>query len=97
MQSSTTMAAKNPLQQKLNPYIRYSSLGFQMIGVILIMALIGKYADGYAGFSTPWLTTLCLLFGVGSSMYLLLKDLRKSMSAHQGHKQEDEEQDKEDF
>ena len=60
-------------------YMRYSALGFQMMGIIMAGVFGGYYLDKYLELGFP-IFTLCLsLFGIGAAMYFLFKETgRKS-------------------
>ncbi|MBM3164698.1 MAG: AtpZ/AtpI family protein [Bacteroidetes bacterium] len=61
----------------LKSYIRYSSLGFQIIGFMAIFGYLGFKTDNYFKFKTPYLTILGLVFGVVGSMIYVIRDLTK--------------------
>jgi ATP synthase protein I len=61
----------------VNPWLKYSNLAFQMIGVIVSTALGGKYLDKWLNTSFPVFTLVLVLFGVFAALYLVLKDLLK--------------------
>lgn len=60
-----------------NSFIKYSSLAFQMLGVLLVFTLLGKKADEYLKFKTPWITILFVLIALAGVMYKLIKDFAK--------------------
>jgi F0F1-type ATP synthase assembly protein I len=64
-----------PLKKEYNKYLKYSSLGFQMLVIIAGLSLLGDYLDERLAFETPWLTLVFSLLGVTASMYLLIKQL----------------------
>lgn len=74
---SFEMDSPQESKKKINKYIRFSALGFQMGGTIGGLAFLGvwldkKYNPGGSAF------TLCLtLFGVAASMYLVIKEVIK--------------------
>lgn len=68
---------KKPSKNKLsNSYIKYSSIGFQMIGAILIGLFLGKFLDKQFG-TEPILVAILTLFGVAAGLYIALKDFIK--------------------
>lgn len=79
------MAKKQPPSKTPHPskkrqydaYIRFSSVGFQMLATILLCAWGGVKLDEYFG-TKPFLTAGLSLFGVGASMYLVFKQLTHS-------------------
>lgn len=60
-------------KKQANAYLKYSGIAFQMGIVIGLFAYAGNWADGYWQFQTPWLTILGSLFGVGLSLYILIR------------------------
>jgi F0F1-type ATP synthase assembly protein I len=58
----------------LNDYARWSSLSFQMIGVILALVFAGHFLDVYLHFSPPYLTIAGSIVGAGLAFYLLIKE-----------------------
>lgn len=58
-----------------NNFVRYSGLGFQMVGVFVAAIWLGSYLDDKAGNEKPLITLLCLLLAVASSIYLVIKGL----------------------
>ncbi|WP_421873915.1 AtpZ/AtpI family protein [Marinoscillum sp.] len=58
-----------------NAYIKYTSLGFQMIATILLGVFGGMYLDEYFEMSFPAFTAGLSLFSVIASMYLAIKEL----------------------
>ncbi len=71
---------KNKLPQKekqaLNNYIKYSGLGFQMIGVIGVFTYAGYKLDEAQQTKTPIYTGISSLFGVLISLYIVFKSLK---------------------
>jgi ATP synthase protein I len=78
-----TMSVKenqNKKKQKLNQlntYVKYSGLGFQMIGVIGLFTFIGFKIDESLESKTPIITALLSLVGVIISLYIVFKSLNK--------------------
>ena len=64
-------------RQKLNIYLQYSGIGFQMMGAIAICAYLGYLADEYFELQKPILTIIGMFFGLGSSLYLTIKSLKQ--------------------
>ena len=59
-------------------YLRYSSLGIQMIGAILVPAWLGSLIDRRIGSHMPYVTLVFMLLGVIASIWILIKNLRKN-------------------
>jgi len=57
-----------------NTFLRYSTMGFQMLGVILVFTWLGVKADEYLEIEKPLMTAVFSLFGVCGAMYKLVKD-----------------------
>ncbi len=45
----------------------------QMIGILLAFVFAGPYVDQWLG-TDPWLTLVMSLLGIGSALYVSLKD-----------------------
>ena len=60
-----------------NEYARWSSLSFQLIGIIMIMVLAGRYFDKHFSFSNPFLTVGGAITGTCISFYLLIREAGK--------------------
>ena len=60
----------------LKSYIKYSALGFQMIGVIGVFTYIGYQIDESQHHKTPIYTGILSLLGVILSLYLVLRGLK---------------------
>ena len=75
------MKKKSPQNSKRasynNGYIKYSSLAFQMLGVILVGVFGGMQLDKILNIQFPLFTLLLSVGGLLGSMYLLFKDLMK--------------------
>jgi ATP synthase protein I len=69
---------KNLNQQKkkqLNSYVKYSSLGLQMIISLCLAAWGGLKLDAYFNVKSHLITVFLMLFAVIGSLYLLVKSL----------------------
>lgn len=53
--------------------MKYSGMAIQMIGVLLAFVFSGVYLDQWLH-SGPWLTVVLSLLGVGTSLYVAIKD-----------------------
>ncbi|HEY4651035.1 MAG TPA: AtpZ/AtpI family protein [Pontibacter sp.] len=61
----------------VKPYLKYSGIAFQMIGVLVIAAWIGMKLDEYFATQNPWFTIGLLVVGVISSMLLVILSLNR--------------------
>ena len=64
-------------QKPTKSFLKYSSLGFQLLGIILGFTYLGHYIDQKLDSNTPWFTILLSLVGVAGGLFLVLKDLLK--------------------
>ncbi len=53
--------------------MKYSGMAVQMIGILLAFVFAGQYLDQWLG-TDPWLTLVMSLLGIGSALYVSLKD-----------------------
>ena len=64
-------------QKQLNNYVRYSSLAFQMLGIILVGVFGGMKLDQIIRWEFPVFTVVLSILGVFGSMFFAVKDLLK--------------------
>jgi F0F1-type ATP synthase assembly protein I len=57
-----------------NNYLRYTGLGFTMIGIVLVCCFGGWWLDGLIGWKYPVLTILLSLIGIAGAMFHLFKE-----------------------
>ncbi len=62
---------------KLQSYLKYSGLAFQMLLVLGIAAYGGMKLDAYVGNKNPWFTILFMLLGVVGSIYKIIISVMK--------------------
>jgi len=62
-------------KNQLDNYIKYSSLAFQMGGIIALFCWLGIWLDEKFETETPWYTIVGSLLGVFGSLYAVLKQL----------------------
>lgn len=60
-----------------NNYLRYTGLGFTMIGIILAFCFAGYWLDKAIGWAYPVLTILLSLSGIAGAMVYLFKETAK--------------------
>jgi ATP synthase protein I len=65
------------IENKNNLFLRFSSIGIQMAGIIAFFAWLGTYCDKKFQTTTPWWTLSLSLFGVISSMFLVIREILK--------------------
>ena len=76
MESDQKLKSQNP-NQLLNNYAKYSSIGFQMIFIIVAGTFGGIKLDEYTGFQFPLFTVVCSLAAVALAIYTSIKDFLK--------------------
>lgn len=62
-------------RSRMDAYLKYSGMAFQMGIIILIGALVGKKLDAYFQTERPYLTALMALLSILAALYVTLKDL----------------------
>jgi len=65
------------VRQGYNSYLRYTGLGFTMIGIILASCFAGYWLDEQIGWKYPILTIALSLLGIAGSMVYLFKETGK--------------------
>jgi ATP synthase protein I len=68
---------ENPENDGLSNYAKYTSLGVQMIVIILVTVWGGIKLDKLFGLSTPVFTIVLSLLGVFAAIYTAVKDFIK--------------------
>jgi F0F1-type ATP synthase assembly protein I len=58
-------------------FVKYSSIGFQMLATIGLFAFIGYKIDEHQNNSKPIITAILSLIGVAISLYQVVKQLNK--------------------
>lgn len=64
-------------KNKVNVYLRFSSLGIQMGGIIAFFTWLGTFLDKKQMNEIPVWTIVLSLFGVVGSLYLVIREVRK--------------------
>jgi len=59
-------------------YLKYTTLGFQIVGFMAIFGFLGRCADDYFAYDKPVFLIFGLLFGVIAAMVFLIRTLTKS-------------------
>ena len=65
------------IKNKKNLFLRFSSMGIQMAGIIGFFTWLGIYCDKKFETLNPWWTIFLSLFGVISSMILIIREILK--------------------
>ena len=60
---------------KSNSYIKYSSISFQMLAIILFFAFIGNKIDTYLDFEKPFITAFLTLIGMAMALYIVIRKI----------------------
>lgn len=68
---------KNPLDQGRNAYMRYATMGTQMLVIIGLGVFGGYKLDKHFGFKIPVFTLVLSLLSVTAAIYLSIKDFLK--------------------
>lgn len=66
---------KENKKQKLSPYLRLTSAGLQMAGVITSFTYLGYFLDEKFQLTTPWWTISLGLTGVAAGLYLIIREV----------------------
>jgi len=65
----------NNKDKQPNLFLKFSSTGIQMAGIIAFFTWLGTYLDAKYPSKTPWWTICLSLFGVISSLVLVIKEV----------------------
>lgn len=66
--------AADKVRSGYNSYLRFTGLGFTMIGIILVFCFGGYWLDGLIGWKYPVLTIALSMLGIAGSMVYLFKE-----------------------
>ncbi|MCX7696250.1 MAG: AtpZ/AtpI family protein [Bacteroidales bacterium] len=58
-------------------FIYFSSIGFEMLAIMLVAGAIGYYIDDYYDHETKWVTLIGLLLGMFISFYTIFRQLKQ--------------------
>lgn len=65
-------------QKPLNQYLKYSTIGFQMIATVLGGVFLGDWLDEEFNNTNKLYTIICSLSAIFLALYLALRDFFKS-------------------
>ncbi len=60
----------------MNDYFKYTSLGIQIVAIIGVFILIGRFLDNYFLFEKPWFTLVLALLGSVGVIFMLVKKVK---------------------
>ena len=63
--------------KQINPFFKYSGLGFQLLFTIGAGVWIGIKIDNYLGSKQPWGAIICSLLFMAAGLYIFIKSLPK--------------------
>ena len=66
-----------PDKKKPNRYLVLTSIGLQMGVIMFFAAYLGRYLDDKYALNKPICTLVCVLLGLGVSLYYILNQLKK--------------------
>lgn len=70
------MKDKNDTPKELNSYMKFTTMGFQMIVIIGGFTWAGYKIDEICHHTTKWVTALLSLTGVFISLYLVIRSAK---------------------
>jgi hypothetical protein len=76
-QKTTANSSKITNKKPLKDYLKYSGMGFQLIGALLLGAWVGDYIDTKMENQTPIATLTCLLVMLSATLYLIIRQISK--------------------
>lgn len=62
-------------KKNLNEYVKYSTIGIQMVAFVVISVFLGRWIDGLINVKFPVFTLIFVLFGLVVAMYYMYKKL----------------------
>lgn len=77
MPTNQTNSTKKKQPEDRNAYMRYATMGTQMMAIIGLGVFGGYHLDKHFGFKTPIFTLVLSLLSVFAAIYLSIKDFLK--------------------
>ena len=77
MPTNNQSSPKKNRPEDANAYMRYASMGTQMLIIICLGVFGGYYLDKYFGWKVPVFTLVLSLLSVAVAIYLSIKDFLK--------------------
>lgn len=74
------MEQANKPKKRLNQYLKYSGMGFELAAALLLGYLAGQQADRYFAFSKPFGTMACMMICLFAALFRILRNLMKENS-----------------
>lgn len=68
---------QNKGRRPANNYLKFTGMGFQMIGIIGLFSFAGYKIDQSANHHTKWVTAILALAGVFISLYLVIRSVKE--------------------
>jgi ATP synthase protein I len=63
-------------KNQLNPFLKYSGIALQMLGILAVFGFLGHWLDGHFKTEKPLYTLFFMLGGTLISIYSLIRQLR---------------------
>lgn len=67
---------QNSKKKLFDNYLKFSAIGFQMVGTVLLGFGIGWYIDGKLNFDKPYASLAFTLIFVFIAMYMVIRELQ---------------------
>jgi F0F1-type ATP synthase assembly protein I len=61
-------------KDKAKKYLKFSDLGFRMLGFIVFGAVVGHFVDKWLGFEKPYGSVVLILMCIAGSLYMVIKE-----------------------
>ena len=65
------------MKKEVNDWAKYSAMGFQMMGAILIGVFGGQWLDTQVAMDFPLFTLIGSMLGVGSALYFIIRTTKQ--------------------
>ena len=62
-------------KKMVNDYVKYSGIGFQMLGIILVGVFVGRKLDQWIEPPFPVFTLIFTLGSVGLAMFVVIREV----------------------
>ncbi len=66
----------NLVNKNENNYLKYSTLGLQMVAFVVVFTFIGRFLDQFFQFQFPVFTLILIMIGLFGALYYMIKKLK---------------------
>lgn len=68
---------RDKITDRSNSYARFGALGLQMVAMLVLFVIGGRWLDGRLQLHTPWFTVLGVFIGIIGALWFLFHEVRR--------------------